>query len=159
MGLATTDTGTGIYGGGTSKTYGGIGVRGETSSGVGVQGQSFGSGLAGKFIGNVLVTGTLTANQDIVLAGADCAEQFDVADEQQLEPGTVVVIDEEGAVRESRAAYDKKVAGVVSGGGHTNLVSSWIDERRTETGQRWPWWARSTARLMRNMRPSKSAIF
>lgn len=117
MGLATTDTGTGIYGGGTSKTYGGIGVRGETSSGVGVQGQSFGSGLAGKFIGNVLVTGTLTANQDIVLAGADCAEQFDVADEQQLEPGTVVVIDEEGAVRESRAAYDKKVAGVVSGGG------------------------------------------
>jgi hypothetical protein len=40
-----------------------------------------------------------------------------VAGAQQLEPGTVVVIDQEGALRESRDAYDRKVAGVVSGAG------------------------------------------
>jgi hypothetical protein len=34
-----------------------------------------------------------------------------------LDPGTVVVLDDNGAVRESDAAYDKKVAGVVSGAG------------------------------------------
>ena len=106
--------GTGVFGGNTSG--GGFGVRGETTHGTAVQGQSFGDGLAGKFIGNVLVTGTLTANIDVCL-GADCAEEFNVVDGQHLEPGTVVVIDQEGAVRESCDAYDKKVAGIVSGAG------------------------------------------
>jgi hypothetical protein len=71
------------------------------------------------FNSNVTVnTGTLTMNGgDIRLPGADYAEQFDLAGAQQLEPGTVVVIDENGALRESSAAYDRKVAGVVSGAG------------------------------------------
>jgi hypothetical protein len=54
---------------------------------------------------------------DILLTGADCAEQFDVSGHRLPEPGTVVVIDEGGALTESRDAYDKKVAGVVSGAG------------------------------------------
>jgi hypothetical protein len=54
---------------------------------------------------------------DVLLEGADCAEDFDVAGEQPPEPGTVVVIDEGGALRESSKAYDKKVAGIVSGAG------------------------------------------
>jgi hypothetical protein len=62
-------------------------------------------------------TGNLTVPGDIILTGADCAEQFDARDSDLLEPGTVVVIDEGGALRESRDAYDKKVAGVISGGG------------------------------------------
>jgi hypothetical protein len=84
-------------------------------SGPGISGSSQ-SGNAGEFNGNVLVTGILTANIDVKL-GADCAEEFDVTEAQQLEPGTVVVIDQEGALRESRDAYDKKVAGIVSGAG------------------------------------------
>src|SRR5262249_11249816 len=47
----------------------------------------------------------------------DCAEEFDVIAQQQLEPGTVVVIDQQGSLVESSEPYDKKVAGVVSGGG------------------------------------------
>lgn len=63
MGLTTDTKGTGVYGGGTSAAGGRqIGVRGETSTGVGVQGQSFGAGLAGNFIGNVEISGVLTVN-------------------------------------------------------------------------------------------------
>jgi len=54
---------------------------------------------------------------DIVLNNADCAEDFDVPQSEGVEPGTVVVIDEEGKMRPSRVAYDKKVAGVISGAG------------------------------------------
>jgi len=61
--------------------------------------------------GNVSVSG------DVLLTGADCAEDFDVAGNRSPEPGTVVVIDEGGALSESCDAYDKKVAGVVSGAG------------------------------------------
>jgi hypothetical protein len=54
---------------------------------------------------------------DIILRNADCAEDFDVADTEESEPGTLMVLDEEGALRQSRRPYDKRVAGVVSGGG------------------------------------------
>lgn len=67
--------------------------------------------------GDVLTTGTHTVNGDIVLANADCAEEFDVTDAAEIEPGTVMVLDEHGTVRSSSEAYDKKVAGVISGAG------------------------------------------
>jgi hypothetical protein len=68
------------------------------------------AGLAGFFDGSVSVTG------DIYLPGAgDCAEDFDIGDAERIEPGTVVVIDRGGALRRSEEAYDKKVAGVISG--------------------------------------------
>lgn len=51
------------------------------------------------------------------LVGADCAEDFAVRDAAAVEPGTVLVIDDAGALRESCAAYDRRVAGVVSGAG------------------------------------------
>lgn len=60
--------------------------------------------------GNIAVTG------DIKLFGADCAEEFTSA-EAEAEPGTVMVLDDEGAVRASTEAYDRRVAGVVSGAG------------------------------------------
>lgn len=66
--------------------------------------------------GGVQFAANITAGGDILLSGADCAEQFDVAGEYPG-PGTVVVIDSEGAVRESHDEYDKRVAGVVSGAG------------------------------------------
>jgi hypothetical protein len=54
---------------------------------------------------------------DIILANSDCAEDFDVAEPGETEPGTVMVLDDHGCLRQSRAAYDKRVAGVISGAG------------------------------------------
>jgi hypothetical protein len=52
---------------------------------------------------------------DIILQNADCAEEFDVAEATEVEPGTVMVLDQEGKLQPSQQAYDKKVAGVISG--------------------------------------------
>lgn len=54
---------------------------------------------------------------DIILQNADCAEHFDVADPEEIDPGTVVVLDEKGRLRQSTKPYDRKVVGVVSGAG------------------------------------------
>jgi hypothetical protein len=67
--------------------------------------------------GNASVTGTLQVDTDIVLPASDCAEEFDVVSSEAADPGTVMVVDEGGALRASDKAYDKKVAGVVSGAG------------------------------------------
>ncbi len=124
FGHSTDGSGTGVYGGSAGGS--GFGVRGDSTDGVAVQGQSFGNGigiqgiggrLAGRFDGNVEVTGTLTVAVDIVLANADCAENFDIAGLEKVEPGTVMVIDSEGALRPSDQSYDKRVAGVISGAG------------------------------------------
>lgn len=74
-------------------------------------------GHAGFFDGNVFVSNTLTVGVDIVLANGDCAEDFDIAGLEKVEPGTVMVIDSEGSLQPSDRAYDKRVAGVISGAG------------------------------------------
>lgn len=49
---------------------------------------------------------------------ADCAEEFDVAEvTAEVEPGTVMVIDQDGKLCQSEQAYDKRVAGIISGAG------------------------------------------
>jgi hypothetical protein len=60
---------------------------------------------------------TITAGRDIRLTNADCAEDFDICGSEQIEPGTVVVLGEEGKLEQSHKAYEKRVAGVVSGAG------------------------------------------
>src|SRR5439155_19853212 len=55
-------------------------------------------------VGDVLVTG------DVRLTNADCAEDFDVADDKLVEPGTVVILGEGGGLSRSEKAYDKRVA-------------------------------------------------
>jgi hypothetical protein len=72
---------------------------------------ALGKQYAGEFRGNVKVEG------DILLTAADCAEQFDVVEADDTEPGSVVVIDANGALRQSSDPYDTKVAGVIAGGG------------------------------------------
>jgi hypothetical protein len=57
------------------------------------------------------------ATGDIILSNADCAEDFEVLDGQDVEPGSVMVIEQEGKLRQSTKAYDKRVAGVISGAG------------------------------------------
>ena len=63
------------------------------------------------------ISGDVAVAGDVLLTGADCAEEFDVVSRQLPDPGTVMVIDTNGALRESADAYDRRVAGVVSGGG------------------------------------------
>jgi hypothetical protein len=76
------------------------------------------SGFAGFFDGNVWVSKKLSVGGDIVLANADCAEDFDIAELSNAEPGTVMVLDAEGALKPSDRPYDKRVAGVISGAGN-----------------------------------------
>jgi hypothetical protein len=66
---------------------------------------------AGRFYGDVVVTG------DVQLTGGDLAEHFQVRTDRDIEPGTVMVLDGVGRIRVSASAYDRKVAGVVSGAG------------------------------------------
>ena len=66
---------------------------------------------------DLAVGGTVTVAGDVVLANQDCAEDFDIAACAEFEAGTVMVLDDSGLLQESRHAYDRKVAGVVSGAG------------------------------------------
>jgi hypothetical protein len=112
-----TGTGTGVKG----TSQGGDAVAGFSSSGqhagVSAVNDSGGFGLwargtpAGHFQGNVEVTG------DLCLVNQDCAEDFEISDAEEIEPGTVMVIDRGGTLYISECAYDKRVAGVVSGAG------------------------------------------
>src|SRR5215203_2882420 len=63
------------------------------------------------------VNGDVEVTGDIRLLNADCAEDFDVAGAEETQPGTVMIIDEGGALKRSHQAYDNRVAGVVSGAG------------------------------------------
>jgi hypothetical protein len=54
---------------------------------------------------------------DLSLSNADCAEEFELTHPHLSEPGTVMSLDGEGALRPSQSAYDKRVAGVISGAG------------------------------------------
>jgi hypothetical protein len=51
--------------------------------------------------------------------GGDCAEYFEIADGSDASPGTVMVVDHDRTVRPSEVAYDRRVAGAVSGAGST----------------------------------------
>ena len=91
----------------------GIGVYGYSSGGYGGY---FDTGVAG---GNALyVVGTASVGVITIRGGADLAEHFEVASQpEQVKPGMVVMIDAEhpGGVTLARGAYNKCVAGVVSG--------------------------------------------
>jgi hypothetical protein len=79
--------------------------------GILAKGNPNGTGQAGRFEGNVEVTG------DISLTNGDCAEDFDIAESELkcVETGTVMVLNEKGSLQPSNQEYDKKVAGVISG--------------------------------------------
>ena len=69
---------------------------------------------------------------DIILRNADCAEEFRCED--GVEPGTVMVIENEDLLRSSSRAYDKRVAGVVSGSGEYR-PGILLDRRPGEKGR------------------------
>jgi len=103
---------------------GGVGVYGTSDDGVGIHGK--GGRLAAYFEGDVEVTG------DLRLANADCAEDFDVSEVTPVEPGTVMVLGDGEVLLPSQAAYDQRVAGVISGAGsyRPGIVLDRHDSRR-----------------------------
>jgi hypothetical protein len=110
-GQKSAPAGNGVFG--YTDVPGGSGVCGAISDqnqkGAGVTGIG---PIAGHFFGNVIVTG------NIECCGADYAEDFDVAEPGAPEPGTVMVLDQDGeALRQSTTAYDARVAGIVCGAG------------------------------------------
>lgn len=153
--LGTSKHWDGVHGESQSAQHAGVsGIN--NSGGIGVYGAS--SGRAGYFAGNVhadgdlsaggsltankgffaadvSVLGTLTAKTDVVL-GSDCAEDFDVAPYAEVEPGTVMVLTDKGALEPSHDAYDRKVAGVISGAGE--YKPGLILGRRNSSAGRWP---------------------
>jgi hypothetical protein len=152
--FAASERGMGVHGmndaptGGSIKPQFGCGVWGESTNGFGVFGSSdnnvgiFGTssnGPAGKFAGNVEVTGKLdvagdVTAHDLVLSGGDCAEDFDIVDTEGVDPGTVMVCDNDGALLRSNRPYDKRVAGVISGAGNykPGIV---LDKRQTQNNR------------------------
>jgi hypothetical protein len=68
--------------------------------------------------GSLRVTADVDVAGDIRLLNADCAEDFDISGAEPVEPGTVMVLGDEDTLRPSQHAYDKRVAGVISGAGH-----------------------------------------
>jgi hypothetical protein len=71
----------------------------------------------GNIIGNQNAAKTTITCFDVILGGGDCAEDFDVQETTGIEPGMVMVIDMSGTLRPCDEAYDKRVAGVISGAG------------------------------------------
>jgi hypothetical protein len=66
---------------------------------------------------------------DIMIANADCAEEFDTSSE--IEAGDVVVLTSGGSVAPCTQPYDRRVAGVVSGAGPYRPALI-LDRRSTE---------------------------
>jgi hypothetical protein len=118
----TSTNGDAVVGVSTSTTHAGVSAVND-SGGFGVWARG---APAGHFEGNIEVTGDLncagnvhlTSNTaDITLANQDCAEDFEMLGAEEVDPGNVVVIDSGGVLKKSHEAYDRRVAGVISGAG------------------------------------------
>ena len=120
-------TGTGVYGHCTN----GLAIHAIADEGIALLAEAKGptGSIAGQFNGAVVVNGNITVSGDIQLTNADCAEDFDVADLGCAEPGTVMSLDDSGSLVPCWQAFDKRVAGVVSGAG-TYKPAIVLDQQR-----------------------------
>jgi hypothetical protein len=105
QGSTANSAASGVWGANSGSGYG---VGGQSASGAGIYGKG---APAGYFDGDIVVTG------DVKLMNMDCAERFCFVGADRADPGTVMVIEEGGALGISHSAYDKRVAGVISGAG------------------------------------------
>lgn len=100
----------------------------NTDGGVGI-------GRVGNPEAKLHVEGSVRVTDDVVLTGADCAEEFEVVDPTDIGPGSVLVMDDDGRLRLSDVAYDPRVAGVVSGAGDVR-PGVVLGRRRPRPGER-----------------------
>jgi hypothetical protein len=130
-GLADEDSSYGVYAEATTTTGhavhavnmsedGAVALYAEASEDFGVAIEAHGgiNGFAARFTGNVILVSRGDGGTILELGeGLDYAEGFDNAGSQKLEPGTVVIIDQDnpGKLNISQAPYDNKVAGIVAG--------------------------------------------
>jgi hypothetical protein len=82
------------------------------------------------------VNGDIKVTGDVILTNADCAEDFDIMCAESVEPGMVMVINDGGALKPSQQAYDRRVAGVISGAG--DLRPGITLDRQNERANRLP---------------------
>jgi hypothetical protein len=114
--------GTGVYGAGN------FGVRGESTNGTAaIQGHGVGKALAGNFVGNVDVHGTvhvyadhvtdgdLKVGGDVWLQNRDICERFPI--DSPATKGSVMVMGMDGKLSRCAKTYDKRAVGVISGAG------------------------------------------
>lgn len=85
----------------------------------------------------VLNNGTTVTKVLQITGGSDLAEPFEFSDAESLPPGSVVIIDDEnpGRLKLSNAAYDKRVAGVISGAGGIRPGVTLRQEGVSDSGQ------------------------
>jgi hypothetical protein len=88
------------------------------------------SGLLNVGNGSIKLDG---ASGDIWIANADCAEEFDTAVDN-IQPGTVVILDDDGRIAPSSMPYSTKVIGVVSGAGE-NKPGLILDKRKNSSSR------------------------
>lgn len=131
VGIAGAPDGIGVYGGSVGGVATGVvgeagaspGVLGRSTSaiGIGVLAENTGGGLAARFDGDIELDGQVRGNLDVTgdirLVGFDVAEAFELDGPADVEPGTVMIFEDECRVRPSSVAYDRRVAGVISGAG------------------------------------------
>ncbi len=122
-GQSSSAGGYGVYGAGASGGYGGKFVA-NGADGWAVNGVSD-TGYAGYFQGKLFCSadgyfgGALSTTVLTIRGGADVAEPFEMMKPNEMEPGCVVVIDEEnpGKLKLSTQECDTRVAGIISGAG------------------------------------------
>jgi hypothetical protein len=125
-----------LAGGLAGKFEGNVRVDGQIATTGDVSFGDPGFGITATVNGDLRVVGQITATVDIVLEGADCAEEFDIAGTERVEPGTVMVLDPQGALTACAVAYDKCAAGVVSGAG--SYRPGLVLDRQASGGNRLP---------------------
>ena len=81
------------------------------------------------------VEGSIRVTEDVILDGADCAEEFDVDPSSCLEPGTVMVIGPERLLQHCQRDYDRRVAGIVLGRRHGTAGRGRLPVALTGTAQ------------------------
>jgi hypothetical protein len=126
---STGQNGSGVFG--QSTNYDGVHGVSQSSQHAGVSGVNtsggygiYGAGTtAGYFSGDVTITGNLAMGGTVTVASSgdvvlnDVAEHFEFTD-GEAGPGTVMALDQNGRLQPCTQAYDKRVAGVVSGAGN-----------------------------------------
>jgi hypothetical protein len=111
IGVMGTAISTGIFGKGG--TYG-IWAQADV--------QNYPNAIAARFDGNVKVMGKTETNILEITGGSDLSETFDVSEEDSVIEGMLLTIDpaNQGKLKVAETAYDKTVAGIVSGAGGIN---------------------------------------